>query len=144
MMIARLGSLCAIVLLSSSAVLANDECNIGKWNVSFVVDATDLKNDLTAEVTSKTKNVPDLEMPDIAAGSKGWNACFNAVGMRSASVTVSYSTNDGTERYLLQYSWSNSGQAVHVKFQYAEAGLSQPWYTANYDNNPPTVILSGG
>jgi len=137
MTIARLGGFCAIVLLSSSAALANDECNIGSWNVSFLVDATYLDADLTAKVSSKTNNVLDLEMPDIAAGSKGWNACFNTVGNKSATVVVSYSTDDGTERYILQYGWSTNGQGMHVQYQDVGDGNA---YTAMF-KGPSTVEL---
>jgi hypothetical protein len=143
MTIARLGGFCALVFLLSAPASANNECATTKpgdqeWDAQFLIDSAAVDSDLTAKVTGKTDNVGEVLMPDLAAGSKGWNACYEMTGDDGAWVEATYSTKDGTVRFVLHYNMSAGGTSASLSVKQQEI----PAYTAVFEK-PSTVSLSG-
>lgn len=112
----------------------------GPWNVQFQIDATNLGDDLVATTTDKD-NVNNSEMPDIDAGSSGWNACFNAASEDgAASVTVVYSHN-GENNFQIQYISESAANDFDQTIEYK--WLSTFKYAIDYNAKTNVVTLLG-
>jgi hypothetical protein len=138
---AKIWAVSAILAASAPGLaFANNECtSSGPWNVQFTIDATNLEDDLVADTTD-TVNVSDFKMPDIAAGTKGWNACFNSDSTDQSSVTVVYShagENNFQIEYIVESEANDFEQDVKYKW------LSSYRYYIDYNAKANTLTLIG-